>query len=119
MQQYHLWRMGDHHSGYTSNNHVRAILELQVWIPQHEASGRAMYELCVNLRGFYLKVKHFSAWKVVIPCICQLYTLQSRYPDAQAGQFIGSRSDFVPEQICRHLALLCDRVSVHGGGGHA
>ena len=28
----------------------------------------------------------------------------------QAGQFIGSRSDFVPEQICRHLALLCDKV---------
>ncbi|KAF5841271.1 ABC1/COQ8 ser/thr kinase [Dunaliella salina] len=57
-------------------------LKEEVWIPQHEASGQAMYDLCVSLRGFYLK----------------------------AGQFIGSRSDFVPEQICRHLALLCDRV---------
>ncbi|KAG2436133.1 hypothetical protein HYH02_011642 [Chlamydomonas schloesseri] len=41
-----------------------------------------MYELCIALRGFYLK----------------------------AGQFIGSRSDFVPEQICRKLTLLCDKV---------
>ncbi len=28
----------------------------------------------------------------------------------QTGQFIGARSDFVPEQICRRLALLQDQV---------
>lgn len=99
----------------------------------HEASGRAMYDLCIDLRGFYLKVwsrcvcvgvclprssvhrvlKHLSlslsvslspfSLSLVAPC-CPSFS----HP--QAGQFIGSRSDFVPEQICRHLALLCDRV---------
>jgi predicted unusual protein kinase regulating ubiquinone biosynthesis (AarF/ABC1/UbiB family) len=31
-------------------------------------------------------------------------------PRPQAGQFIGARGDFVPEQICRKLSLLHDRV---------
>lgn len=31
-------------------------------------------------------------------------------PIPQAGQFIGSRGDFVPEPICRKLSLLCDKV---------
>ncbi|GIL52830.1 hypothetical protein Vafri_8592 [Volvox africanus] len=55
-----------------------------VWVPQHTWAGEEMYKLCIELRGFYLK----------------------------AGQFIGSRSDFVPEQICRKLALLCDKASL-------
>ncbi|KAI8476233.1 MAG: ABC1/COQ8 ser/thr kinase [Monoraphidium minutum] len=41
-----------------------------------------MYRLCIDLRGFYLK----------------------------AGQFIGARADFVPEQVCRQLCVLQDRV---------
>ncbi|GLC33499.1 hypothetical protein PLESTB_000081700 [Pleodorina starrii] len=53
-----------------------------VWVRQHTWAGEEMYKLCIALRGFYLK----------------------------AGQFIGSRSDFVPEQICRKLSLLCDKV---------
>jgi hypothetical protein len=28
----------------------------------------------------------------------------------QAGQFIGARADFVPDQICRQLCLLQDQV---------
>jgi hypothetical protein len=28
----------------------------------------------------------------------------------QAGQFIGARADFVPEQICAKLCLLQDKV---------
>lgn len=55
----------------------------QVWKPQHEQAGKDMYELCVTLRGFYLK----------------------------AGQFIGSRTDFVPEQV-RHAGLLCPPPAV-------
>lgn len=35
--------------------------------------------------------------------------LQSSF-HVQAGQFIGARGDFVPEQICRKLCLLHDRV---------
>jgi hypothetical protein len=31
-------------------------------------------------------------------------------PSRQAGQFIGARADFVPEQICRKLCLLQDQV---------
>ncbi|KAL6745164.1 hypothetical protein V8C86DRAFT_3151556, partial [Haematococcus lacustris] len=57
-------------------------LKHEVWLPQHEAAGQAMYQLCIDLRGFYLK----------------------------AGQFIGSRADFIPEPICRQLTQLCDKV---------
>jgi hypothetical protein len=35
----------------------------------------------------------------------------------QAGQFIGARGDFVPEQICRKLCLLHDRVRRWPGAG--
>ncbi|GLI59949.1 hypothetical protein VaNZ11_002002 [Volvox africanus] len=59
-----------------------AEVQDSVWVPQHTWAGEEMYKLCIELRGFYLKT----------------------------GQFIGSRSDFVPEQICRKLALLCDKV---------
>lgn len=57
-------------------------INAQVWTPQHQWAGEQMYDLCVSLRGFYLK----------------------------AGQFIGARGDFVPEPICRKLSLLHDRV---------
>ena len=32
------------------------------------------------------------------------------FTPSQAGQFIGSRADFVPEPMCRKLSLLCDKV---------
>jgi predicted unusual protein kinase regulating ubiquinone biosynthesis (AarF/ABC1/UbiB family) len=54
----------------------------RVWDAQHAWAGDRMHALCVSLRGFYLK----------------------------AGQFIGARGDFVPEPVCRRLALLQDRV---------
>ena len=53
-----------------------------VWKEQHAGAATAMWEMCIKLRGFYLK----------------------------SGQFIGSRGDFVPEPICRKLSLLCDKV---------
>lgn len=34
----------------------------------------------------------------------------------QAGQFIGARADFVPEQICRKLCLLQDQVPPMSAG---
>jgi predicted unusual protein kinase regulating ubiquinone biosynthesis (AarF/ABC1/UbiB family) len=52
------------------------------WANQHAKAGASMYNLCVDMRGFYLK----------------------------AGQFLGARGDFVPEQICRRLSLLHDQV---------
>lgn len=58
------------------------FIKSSLWDKQQERAGQAMYNLCVSLRGFYLK----------------------------AGQFIGARGDFVPEQICRTLSLLHDKV---------
>ncbi|KAK3258652.1 hypothetical protein CYMTET_32316 [Cymbomonas tetramitiformis] len=52
------------------------------WDLQHRAAGKKMYELCVDLEGFYIK----------------------------AGQFLGSRPDFVPLQICKQLVSLQDQV---------
>jgi predicted unusual protein kinase regulating ubiquinone biosynthesis (AarF/ABC1/UbiB family) len=57
-------------------------IKTDVWDRQHENAASQMYNLCVDLRGFYLK----------------------------AGQFLGARGDFVPEQICRKLSLLHDQV---------
>ena len=57
-------------------------LKTEHWAKQHARAGRDMYQLCVDLRGFYLK----------------------------SGQFIGARGDFVPEQICRQLSVLHDQV---------
>lgn len=34
------------------------------------------------------------------------------HPNMQAGQFIGARADFVPQQICERLSILNDRVSI-------
>ena len=31
-------------------------VEQTVWVPQHTWAGEQMYDLCVGLRGFYLKV---------------------------------------------------------------
>lgn len=59
-----------------------ARIQESVWDAQQERAAQQMYDLCVELRGFYLK----------------------------AGQFLGARGDFVPEQICRKLSLLHDRV---------
>ncbi len=57
-------------------------IKSDLWDPQQEKAASQMYNLCVDLRGFYLK----------------------------AGQFLGARGDFVPEQICRKLSLLHDQV---------
>jgi len=52
------------------------------WQSRHEWGAEAVYRLCVEMRGFYLK----------------------------DGQFIGSRADFIPEEWGRKLELLQDRV---------
>lgn len=100
----------------------------QHWMPHNEKSGRLMYGLCVDLRGFFLKV-------IPLPCVCChvtwthatrrlrhseillrcLYAILATKPpeahkSAQAGQFIGARSDFVPEGVCMHLRKLQDEV---------
>lgn len=54
----------------------------EVWRPQHEHAGKRMHELCIDMRGFYLK----------------------------SGQFLGARGDFVPEPICLQLSKLHDQV---------
>jgi len=59
-----------------------ARVKSEVWDGQHAWAGDRMRDLCVSLRGFYLKT----------------------------GQFIGARGDFVPEPVCRRLAVLQDRV---------
>ncbi len=28
----------------------------ELWLPQHQRAGERMYRLCIDLRGFYLKV---------------------------------------------------------------
>lgn len=34
----------------------RDVLETTLWEPHHRWAGKEMYKLCVDLRGFYLKV---------------------------------------------------------------
>jgi len=35
-------------------------INTQIWKPHNEATGQRMYDLCVDLRGFYLKANHNS-----------------------------------------------------------
>lgn len=53
-----------------------------MWRKHHAWAGQQMYDLCVQLRGFYVK----------------------------AGQFIGARADVVPMEVCQPLSLLHDQV---------
>ncbi|KAL0020648.1 hypothetical protein WJX79_000580 [Trebouxia sp. C0005] len=52
------------------------------WKPHHAWAGEEMYSLCVDMRGFYLKV----------------------------GQFLGARGDFMPLPVCERLSRLHDQV---------
>lgn len=61
-------------------------LHLEDWERHHRRAGADMYQLCVDLRGFYVKV----------------------------GQFLGSRPDFVPKPVCEELQQLQDRVPPMG-----
>lgn len=68
-------------------SHPRAPeLHLEDWERHHRRAGADMYQLCVDLRGFYVKV----------------------------GQFLGSRPDFVPKPVCEELRQLQDRVPPMG-----
>lgn len=52
------------------------------WASRHAWGATKVYTLCVELRGFYLK----------------------------DGQFLGSRTDFIPEEWCARLRCLQDKV---------
>ncbi|CAD7702937.1 unnamed protein product [Ostreobium quekettii] len=57
-------------------------IQRDLWEPHNQWAGQQLYNLCVDLRGFYLK----------------------------AGQFLGARGDFIPEPVCRQLSKLHDQV---------
>lgn len=64
---------------------VRGLEEadrIKVWAKRHEWGAKKVYDLCVTLRGFYLK----------------------------DGQYLGSRSDFIPSAWCEKLQGLQDKV---------
>ncbi|CAL8461942.1 g1473 [Coccomyxa elongata] len=61
---------------------TEAEIEADIWLPHNQWAGEELYSMCIELRGFYLKV----------------------------GQFIGTRADFIPKPICKRLALLQDQV---------
>lgn len=125
------------------------------WDRHHEREAQRMYQLCVDLRGFYLKARPgvpgrlgrgparclvacraqvvgaaaaqpgsgaatqlaasgallcFEADTGRAPCATHETTAFALARPLQTGQFIGARGDFIPEQICRKLALLQDQV---------
>ena len=53
-----------------------------MWTPHHAWAGKAIFDLAVDLRGFYLKT----------------------------GQFMGARGDFIPEPLATELIPLQDKV---------
>jgi hypothetical protein len=92
-------------------------IKQELWIPQHTWAGSQMYTLAVTLRGFYLKVGPASQLQYVAnfgtaSWVSVVSVTQRKLIGIfmQAGQFIGARADFVPEQICEKLCLLQDRV---------
>lgn len=62
-----------------------------------------------NAEGPVLLQQHLQNWLKF--CISQIKpSLYSTAGLLQAGQFIGARADFVPEEICNKLCLLQDQV---------
>jgi hypothetical protein len=39
------------------------MIKQKLWEPHHTWDGQQMYELCISLRGFYLKVRHVARIK--------------------------------------------------------
>ncbi|KAI0562957.1 aarF domain containing kinase [Gracilaria domingensis] len=64
----------------------------KAWNKRHHWAAEKVYNLCVELRGFYLK----DAYALLL-------TLST-------GQFLGARSDIVPTAWCDSLRRLQDRV---------
>lgn len=54
----------------------------KLWETRHKIAAQQMWELCIDLRGFYIK----------------------------AGQFLATRYDFIPSIICKKLSGLMDNV---------
>ena len=42
-------------------------VEAKIWQPHHQWAGKAMYQLCLDLRGFYLKVIRLSGFSLAAP----------------------------------------------------
>jgi len=80
------------YAGYKFTQARVNLLELQgqqdtqrvvdIWKKRHTRAGKEMFDLCIDLQGFYIK----------------------------AGQFMGSRGDFMPMEVCESLAALQDQV---------
>jgi len=60
----------------------RAARREREWQQHHTKAGITLHDLCVDLRGFYLKF----------------------------GQFLSARPDLLPPTLCRELRPLCDAV---------
>eukprot|EP00976_Prorocentrum_cordatum_P079372 1183522-Prorocentrum_minimum.AAC.2 len=80
------------YTGYKVTQTRTKLLELQgphnkqrvedMWKYRHKRAGKEMFDLCIDLQGFYIK----------------------------AGQFMGSRGDFMPLEVCESLVALQDQV---------
>ena len=84
------------------------------WEKHHAWAGTQMYALCIDLRGFYLKVslhklhqqeQHTSQYKGE-----HVNMSNTNVTWLQVGQFLGARGDFVPVPICLELSRLHDQV---------
>ncbi len=42
------------------------VIKDTIWTPRHETAGRQIYQMCVDLRGFYLKVRFVCC----VLCVC-------------------------------------------------
>ena len=89
-------------------------IEDRYWKPHNEWAGDELYSMCIDLRGFYLKVR--VGCSIVTSRVCMALPCMRAGPMCtpacmiQVGQFIGTRSDFIAEPICRRLSLLQDQV---------
>lgn len=82
-----------HAAGYTEQKITETL-----WKPHNAVVGQRMYDLCVDLRGFYLKARFNHRMDTLLSLVYQ------------GGQFLGTRADFIPEEICTQLSKLHDQV---------
>jgi hypothetical protein len=88
------------------------------WKPHHAWAGEEMYSLCVDMRGFYLKVclsnSRLLSRKQATHVMNAVKLLLSWLSCClKVGQFLGARGDFMPLPVCERLSRLHDQVVTH------
>lgn len=76
-------------------------VKVKVWEPHHQWAGKAMYQLCIDLRGFYLKVKQLDQLQHRHATTCK--HIGSWQPQGMLMSVVCKLPDMSGSELCIHL----------------